>query len=113
MAQSPTQLALMRFLTGLGLGAVMPNCVTLVAEYMPERRKGVMITLMYSGFNVGSGLGGFIAAGLLSHYSWHSALVFGGVLPLVVLPLYDRDVARVGDEHGGAPTTGRADRRGA
>ncbi len=28
------------FLTGLGLGAVMPNCVTLVAEYMPERRKG-------------------------------------------------------------------------
>ena len=86
VAQSPTQLALMRFLTGLGLGAVMPNCVTLVAEYMPERRKGVMITLMYSGFNVGSGLGGFIAAGLLSHYSWHSALVFGGVLPLVVLP---------------------------
>jgi MFS family permease len=85
VAQSPSQLALMRFLTGLGLGAVMPNCVTLVAEYMPERRKGVMITLMYSGFNVGSGLG-FIAAGLLSHYSWHSALIFGGVLPLVVLP---------------------------
>ncbi|UMX82231.1 MFS transporter [Klebsiella pneumoniae] len=43
VAQAPTQLALMRFLTGLGLGAVMPNCVTLVAEYMPERRKGVMI----------------------------------------------------------------------
>nr|MDQ6119662.1 hypothetical protein [Klebsiella pneumoniae subsp. pneumoniae] len=37
--RSPTH-ALMRFLTGLGLGAVMPNCVTLVAEYMPERRKG-------------------------------------------------------------------------
>lgn len=86
LAQSPSQLALMRFLTGLGLGAVMPNCVTLVAEYMPERRKGLMITLMYSGFNVGSGLGGFIAAGLLSHYSWHSALIFGGALPLVVLP---------------------------
>lgn len=51
------QLALLRFLTGLGLGAVMPGCVTLVAEYMPERRRGLMITLMYSGFNVGSGLG--------------------------------------------------------
>lgn len=87
LAQSPSQLALMRFLTGLGLGAVMPNCVTLVAEYMPERRKGLMITLMYSGFNVGSGVGGFIAAGLLSHYSWHSALIVGGVLPLVLLPV--------------------------
>ncbi len=39
----------------------MPNCVTLVAEYMPERRKGLMITLMYSGFNVGSGLGGLLS----------------------------------------------------
>ncbi|MCS5932334.1 MFS transporter [Klebsiella pneumoniae subsp. pneumoniae] len=113
VAQSPTQLALMRFLTGLGLGAVMPNCVTLVAEYMPERRKGVMITLMYSGFNVGSGLGGFIAAGLLSHYSWHSALVFWRRAAARGAPLYDRDVARVGDEHGGAPTTGRADCQGA
>ncbi|STT82813.1 4-hydroxybenzoate transporter [Klebsiella pneumoniae] len=86
VAQSPTQLALMPFSHRPWPWRRNANCVTLVAEYMPERRKGVMITLMYSGFNVGSGLGGFIAAGLLSHYSWHSALVFGGVLPLVVLP---------------------------
>ncbi|SQC19703.1 4-hydroxybenzoate transporter [Klebsiella pneumoniae] len=112
VAQSPSQLALMRFLTGLGLGAVMPNCVTLVAEYMPERRKGVMITLMYSGFNVGSGLGGFIAAGCyrITAGTWRwflAACCARGA------PLYDRDVARVGDEHGGAPTTGRADCQGA
>ncbi|VTM60320.1 4-hydroxybenzoate transporter [Klebsiella pneumoniae] len=113
VAQSPTQLALMRFLTGLGLGAVMPNCVTLVAEYMPERRKGVMITLMYSGFNVGFrprrlyrrrfviALQLALGAGF-----WRRAAARGA-------PLYDRDVARVGDEHGGAPTTGRADCQGA
>ncbi|MDU6925189.1 aromatic acid/H+ symport family MFS transporter [Franconibacter helveticus] len=87
MARSPGELALLRFCTGLGLGAVMPNCVTLVSEYMPERRRGLMITLMYSGFNFGSGFGGFIAAYLLSHYSWHSALVFGGAVPLLLLPL--------------------------
>ncbi|MDP1057517.1 MFS transporter, partial [Klebsiella pneumoniae] len=68
-APSPTQLALMRFLTGLGLGAGRPNCVTLVADYMPERRKGVMITLRYSGFNVGSGLGRLNAARVVSHYT--------------------------------------------
>ncbi|RPE01327.1 MFS transporter [Candidatus Pantoea deserta] len=86
-AGSPTQMALMRFIAGLGLGAVMPNCVTLLSEYMPERRKGVMITLMFSGFNIGSGLGGFIAAGLLSHYHWPAVLIFGGALPLLMLPL--------------------------
>ena len=86
-AASPLQMALLRFIAGLGLGAVMPNCVTLLAEYMPERRKGIMITLMFSGFNIGSGLGGFIAAGLLSHYQWPAVLIFGGALPLLMLPL--------------------------
>ncbi|HFZ8993032.1 TPA: MFS transporter [Citrobacter freundii] len=86
-ATTPGQMALLRFIAGLGLGAVMPNCVTLLAEYMPERRKGVMITLMFSGFNIGSGLGGFIAAGLLSHYQWPAVLIFGGALPLAMLPV--------------------------
>ncbi|WPU24751.1 aromatic acid/H+ symport family MFS transporter [Cedecea neteri] len=86
-ATSPSQMAILRFITGLGLGAVMPNCVTLLSEYMPERRKGIMITLMFSGFNIGSGMGGFIAAGLLSHYHWPVVLIFGGALPLILLPL--------------------------
>lgn len=86
-AITPTQMALLRFIAGLGLGAVMPNCVTLLSEYMPERRKGVMITLMFSGFNIGSGLGGFIAAALLAHWHWPSVLIFGGALPLLMLPI--------------------------
>ena len=61
-ARTPLEMAVLRFLAGLGLGAVMPNCVTLVSEYMPERRRGLTIALMYSGFNIGSGAGGFIAA---------------------------------------------------
>lgn len=86
-ARTPTEMALLRFIAGLGLGAVMPNCVTLIAEYMPERRKGLMITLMFSGFNIGSGLGGFIAAGLLAHANWQAVILFGGVAPLLLLPL--------------------------
>ncbi|KOC91016.1 MFS transporter, partial [Winslowiella iniecta] len=64
-ARTPMEMASVRFLAGLGIGAVMPNTVTLVAEYMPERRRSLMITIMYSGFNIGSGLGGFVAAGML------------------------------------------------
>ncbi|MEN3751755.1 MFS transporter [Mangrovibacter sp. SLW1] len=62
-ANTPAHMALLRFIAGLGLGAVMPNCVTLLAEYMPERRKGVMITLMFSGFNIGAGLGDLLPPG--------------------------------------------------
>ncbi|WP_338556917.1 aromatic acid/H+ symport family MFS transporter [Erwinia sp. E_sp_B01_3] len=86
-ATTPVQMMVLRFIAGLGLGAVMPNCVTLLSEYMPERRKGVMITLMFSGFNIGSGLGGFIAAGLLTQYSWPAVLIFGGAVPLLMLPV--------------------------
>ncbi|WP_457363613.1 MFS transporter [Pseudomonas sp. TE3610] len=86
-ARNPYEMALLRFLTGLGLGAVMPNCVTLVSEYMPERRRGLLITLMYCGFNIGSGAGGFVAAALLPVGGWKSVLLLGGLCPLVVLPL--------------------------
>lgn len=86
-ARTPVEMAVLRFLTGLGLGAVMPNTVTLVSEYMPERRRSLMITVMYSGFNVGSGAGGFIAAGLLPDYGWKAVIFAGGILPLLMLPL--------------------------
>ena len=86
-ARTPMEMAILRFLTGLGLGAVMPNTVTLVSEYMPERRRSLMITVMYSGFNVGSGAGGFVAAGLLPHFGWKAVIFAGGILPLLMLPL--------------------------
>lgn len=85
--KTPLEMASVRFIAGLGLGAVMPNCVTLVSEYMPERRRGLMITLMYSGFNIGSGLGGFVAAGLIPSLGWESVLAVGGIFPLILLPL--------------------------
>lgn len=74
----------MCFFIGFGFGVVMFNCVMLVVEYMLEWCKGVMIILMYSGFNVGFGFGGFIVVGLLLYYSWYLVLVFGGVLLFVV-----------------------------
>lgn len=86
-ARNPYEMAVLRFLTGLGLGAVMPNCVTLVSEYMPQRRRGLMVTLMYCGFNIGSGAGGFVAAGLLPVGGWKSVLLLGGICPLAILPV--------------------------
>ncbi len=40
----------LRFLTGIGLGAAMPNTMTLVAEYVPQRRRSLLITTMFIGF---------------------------------------------------------------
>ena len=86
LAQNVEQMMLFRFLTGLGLGAAMPNVGTLVAEYAPERRRSFIITVVFCGFTFGAASGGFAASWLLPRYNWHAVMVLGGVLPLLVLP---------------------------
>jgi AAHS family 4-hydroxybenzoate transporter-like MFS transporter len=77
-------LVTLRFLTGLGLGSAMPNAITLTSEYCPVRIRSLLVTTMFCGFTLGSALGGFAAAALLELYGWHSVLLVGGVLPILL-----------------------------
>ncbi|QRQ84255.1 MFS transporter [Cupriavidus oxalaticus] len=83
-APSLAWLTAMRFLTGLGLGAAMPNAVTLMSEYAPARRRAVLVNTMFCGFPLGSAAGGFFSAAIIPHFGWQSVLIFGGVVPLVL-----------------------------
>ncbi|KHA73531.1 4-hydroxybenzoate transporter [Pseudomonas chlororaphis] len=86
-ARNPYELAALRLLTGVALGAALPNTTTLLSEYLPERNRSLFITIMFTGFNMGSGLGGFLAAWLIPHHGWQSVLLAGGILPMLLLPL--------------------------
>lgn len=77
-------LVFLRFLTGLGLGGAMPNTITMTAEYLPARRRGALVTLMFCGFTLGSAFGGVVSAQLVPLIGWHGILVLGGVLPLIL-----------------------------
>lgn len=72
-----------RFLTGLGLGAAMPNASTLVAEYAPTRSRSLLVTLTLCGFAAGAALGGFISAWMIPRMGWRGVLVLGGLAPLI------------------------------
>jgi AAHS family 4-hydroxybenzoate transporter-like MFS transporter len=78
------QLLVLRLLTGLGLGAAMPNATTLLSEYTPERLKSLLVTSMFCGFNLGMACGGFVSAKLIPAMGWHSLLMLGGILPLIL-----------------------------
>ncbi|WP_250481758.1 MFS transporter [Caballeronia sp. NCTM5] len=74
-----------RFLTGLGLGAAMPNTVTLMSEYAPRARRALLSTLMFCGFSLGSASSGFVASHIIPAFGWRSLLIVGGALPLLLV----------------------------
>jgi AAHS family 4-hydroxybenzoate transporter-like MFS transporter len=81
-------LTLFRFLTGLGLGGAMPNAITLTSEYSPQRTKSTVVTIMFCGFTLGSGLGGALAAHMIPAYGWRSMLLVGGYVPMACAVLF-------------------------
>ena len=83
-ATSLESLTVFRFLTGLGLGAAMPNAVTLMSEFTPKRIRGVLVNTMFSGFPLGASAGGFLAAWLIPVYGWRAVLIVGGLIPLTL-----------------------------
>jgi MFS transporter, AAHS family, 4-hydroxybenzoate transporter len=83
-AQSIQQLYVLRFLTGIGVGGLMPNSIALTAEYAPRRIRATVIAVMFLGFPLGAGGGGFLASALIPALGWRSLFVLGGVLPLVL-----------------------------
>jgi AAHS family 4-hydroxybenzoate transporter-like MFS transporter len=83
-SQSLGQLTAMRFLTGLGLGAAMPNAVTLMSEYCPDRLRATLTNAMFCGFPLGAAFGGFLAAWMIPQSGWRSVLMLGGIAPLVL-----------------------------
>ena len=86
-AESTFELFLYRFLTGLGLGGVMPTINILTAEFAPARRRALLMTTMFVGFPIGIMVGGVVAAGLINVFGWESVFVTGGVLPLLMVPV--------------------------
>jgi MFS transporter, AAHS family, 4-hydroxybenzoate transporter len=82
---SMPELLVVRFLAGLGLGAIMPNATALVGEYTPRRQRIATMMIVTNGFLVGAVLGGFLAAWMIPAHGWRSVFYVGGILPLVVL----------------------------
>jgi AAHS family 4-hydroxybenzoate transporter-like MFS transporter len=78
------ELEIMRFVTGIGLGACMPNALALTAEYASSRIRGTLTTWMFTGFSLGALAGGVLAAHLIPYTGWRSLFVIGGVLPLAL-----------------------------
>jgi MFS family permease len=80
LAQTVWQLAICRFVLGLGMGGAWTTGAALVSETWPDRHRGKAVGLMQSAWAVGYGSAAALAAIVLPRYGWR-AMFFIGALP--------------------------------
>ncbi|WP_374618231.1 3-(3-hydroxy-phenyl)propionate transporter MhpT [Pandoraea sp.] len=76
-----------RFLTGLGLGAAMPNLIALCAEAAPDAHRNTAVGAMYCGMPFGAALAAVIGIVSPSAEGWRHVFYVGGFGPLLMVPL--------------------------
>ncbi|WP_353190781.1 3-(3-hydroxy-phenyl)propionate transporter MhpT [Pandoraea pnomenusa] len=76
-----------RFLTGLGLGAAMPNLIALCAEAAPDGQRNTAVGAMYCGMPFGAALAAVIGIVSPSEAGWRHVFYVGGFGPLLMVPL--------------------------
>lgn len=73
----------LRFVTGLGIGGVLPNLLALTAEFAPPRSRVFVMNAMYCGYPLGGVAAGFFGSLVIEVIDWHLIFVFCGVLSLI------------------------------
>ena len=74
----------LRFLSGLGLGGVLPNVIALSAEFTPKRLRATVLVVIAMGISLGGMIPGIVGVTLMPTYGWPVIFVVGGIVPLVV-----------------------------
>ncbi|MEH7097931.1 MFS transporter [Neobacillus vireti] len=89
LTTSPGAFGLCRFITGLGLGGVMPNVIALISEYSPKALRSRMVSIMMAGYSIGGMIAATLSIVLVPNFGWQSVFFFAG-LPLLFIPFMIR-----------------------
>jgi len=84
LARNLTELAVLRLLTGIALGATLPNIAALLAEQVPARNRATWLTVTGAGIALGA-IGSGVATPLVVEvFGWGAAFVFSGGVSAVI-----------------------------
>jgi MFS family permease len=91
LSTSVLQLAIFRFVLGLGMGGEWTTGAALIAETWPAEHRGKALGLMQSTWAIGEMIAAGVVALVLPSFGWR-AVFFVGVLPALVVFWIRRDV---------------------
>lgn len=78
-------LIVLRLLLGLGEAAFFPCASHMIAEIVPEKKRGSANGIIMSGIALGPVLGTLAAGRLYAHYGWRPVFIIFGVMSLIWL----------------------------
>jgi MFS family permease len=91
LAQTIWQLAMFRFLLGLGMGGEWTSGAALVSETWPDRHRGKALAWMQSAWAIGYAAAAIVVALVLPRFGWR-AVFFVGILPALLTLWIRRNV---------------------
>jgi MFS family permease len=91
LSRTIAELAVFRFVLGLGMGGEWTTGAALIAETWPARHRGKALGLMQSSWAIGEMIAALVTLAVLPRWGWR-AVFFVGVLPALVTLWIRREV---------------------
>ncbi len=85
-AQIVSHLIIFRFISGLGIGAMLATTAAITAEFTPNKTKDFWVSAVISGYPIGAVVSGLIAAKVIPESGWQSMFRMAGFASLITLP---------------------------
>jgi len=79
-ASTLTEFIILRFISGMGAGAMLASQAALAAEYSPEKYRALSVVVVTSGYPLGAMMTAVVAGLILPEYGWRGMFWFGGAL---------------------------------
>ncbi len=83
-ATSLTEFIILRFVSGLGAGAMLACQATLTAEYSPKKYRSLSVAATTAGYPFGAMMTAVVAGFIMPEYGWRGMFWFGGVVTLAM-----------------------------
>lgn len=81
------QMLFLRFITGLGIGSILPTMAAIASEFANEKNRNFSVGFVQGGWSIGAILTGFFVAWAVPQYGWRIVYATAGLLSLIMLPL--------------------------
>lgn len=85
ICNSYEQLLLLRFLTGLGIGGILPTMAATASEFSNQRNRDFNVGLVQAGWPVGAIFTGFFCAYAIPQFGWRFGFLVAGCVSLLML----------------------------